>query len=94
MFNLQSKCANPGCSTPFDWHLHGRFFCLPRARSCEHGNFASSGTPSNRREQEHFWLCERCSKAFTLVYEPDCRIVLRPRWFEGHAVEIEESTTA
>ena len=93
MFNLQSNCANPECATLFDWHLHGRFFRLPRARSSENGSSPSSA-PALNHELEHFWLCERCSRSFTLVSEADCGIVLRPRWFEGRAVVIEQSTGA
>jgi len=52
-----AKCANPLCPTQFDPKADGRFFIL-RQRA---------GEPENLHRVKHYWLCHRCSEAFTLV---------------------------
>jgi len=53
-----SKCANPGCSVPFD-HRGGRFF---RFRSV----CAPHEPPANAHSVRHFWLCSNCAQTHTL----------------------------
>ena len=45
-----SKCANPSCSKLLMRLDGGRFF----------------GFPTTKKGIEHFWLCNSCSKKFTL----------------------------
>ncbi len=45
-----SKCANPNCSKLLMRMDGGRFF----------------GFPTVKKKIEHFWLCNTCSKQFTL----------------------------
>ena len=94
MFNLQSKCANPECPTLFDLQLHGKFYRFNRdpVRGTD-----SSSAPSpalGHRDIEHFWLCEPCSVAYTLTYEVDRGIQLRPRWAERPTAQHEELSVA
>jgi hypothetical protein len=72
--NLHPKCANPACPTAFHWLQGGKFF---RFRPDEAAEKSSLGTPDNVHGVRHFWLCERCSHAFTLVYEEEFGVVLK-----------------
>jgi hypothetical protein len=45
-----SKCANPNCGKALMRMDGGRFF----------------GFPTSQKTVEHFWLCSRCSKSYTL----------------------------
>ena len=60
---MVSKCANPACSEKF-LHLHeGKIFLLSPTPEVEAatGGFAPP-------LYERFWLCDRCCKAWTLVW--------------------------
>jgi hypothetical protein len=94
MFNLESKCANPGCPTLFDWQLHGKFYRFYRHHAHAHGRSLSPESTPGQRDFEHFWLCEACSMVFTLAYNQEHGIVVRPRGFERRAAEQEELTAA
>jgi len=57
-----TKCANPLCSTPFEYHLGGSFYRF------------SQGTNAPRPERNthsvvHFWLCPQCSEFYALNYD-------------------------
>jgi hypothetical protein len=67
---LHPKCANPGCPVAFHWLGGGKFF---RFRP----NQPAEESLPNTHGVKHFWLCERCSHAFTLVYERENGVVLR-----------------
>jgi len=54
---MLSKCANPKCSEQFRYLRKGQMFHL----------YTVPGAGSAASHQERFWLCERCSKAMTLV---------------------------
>jgi hypothetical protein len=57
-----SRCANPECATPFEYHLGGKFY---RFRQDEH-------VPERERNMHavvHFWLCPRCAEVFSLDYD-------------------------
>ena len=43
---------------------------------------------------KHFWLCERCSHVFTLVYEKEYGVVLKLLWPELPVAETHEELTA
>ncbi len=57
---MVSKCANPKCSKSLVRMDGGKIF----------------GFPTTAKRIEHFWLCARCNKQFTL------------RHIEGYRVEI------
>lgn len=57
-----SKCANPNCSTGFDYHLGGKFYRF-------HQNEQGPGVERNTHAVVHFWLCPRCAQTYTLDYD-------------------------
>jgi hypothetical protein len=69
---LHPKCANSACPIAFHWLAGGKFF---RFRPDEDSATGYRGT-------QHYWLCERCSHVFTLVYEEERGIVLKLRYPE------------
>ena len=83
---MVSKCANPDCSEVFRFLHEGKLFHLtpaPGVPSAEDGFVPS---PYAR-----FWLCDRCSKIMTMVWEgteakliplPPKHIVRSVRWPE------------
>jgi hypothetical protein len=62
---LHPKCANPTCPVAFDWFGGGRFFRF------------KSDSAANHHGVHHYWLCENCSRAFTLSTQGQ-EIVLKP----------------
>jgi len=74
------KCANPACPTAFNWTGGGRFFRFwPDSDSQNEG----SSVPDSQGEThgvKHYWLCERCSQVFTLVYDEQYGVVLKALW--------------
>ena len=78
--SLHPKCANPACPTAFHWSGGGRFFRfrldeVPTTRSGAAADGAS--LPHGVR---HYWLCERCCHAFTLIYDGEYGVVLEALW--------------
>lgn len=70
---MLSKCANPGCSEQFRYLHEGKLFQLAATPA-----IASSGVPFEVL-QERFWLCDRCSKSLSLVWDGNrARIVKLP----------------
>jgi len=83
--NLHPKCANPTCTSAFDWLRGGKLFRFRRdARPVPNG---CQTRRDNSHHIEHFWLCERCSRIYTLDYEPDRGILIRQLWPELPAAE-------
>ena len=68
---LSAKCANPDCTTAFDYH-EGHFFRFPKAHP-------ASEEPPNTHCVQHFWLCGKCCKHHTLVYVEGGGVVLEHR---------------
>jgi hypothetical protein len=58
---MLSKCANPDCATPSDYH-QGRYFRF-------HNGHQESEPDVKTHCVQHFWLCERCRETYTLHYE-------------------------
>lgn len=77
--SLHPKCANPACPTAFHWTGGGKFF---RFRPAPEAATTASSTDSPRGTHglRHYWLCERCSQMFTLVYDDECGVVLKALW--------------
>lgn len=61
---MVSKCANPACSKKFLYLQEGKIFHLSPTQEVKEatGCFVP-------RLDERFWLCDRCSKVMTLVWE-------------------------
>lgn len=75
--DLHPKCANPACSTAFHWLAGGKFFRF-RPDAVEEGAGQDAGRKSgNLHGVKHFWLCEPCSRVFTLVYDEGFGVSLK-----------------
>lgn len=88
------KCANPACPTAFQWAGGGKFF---RFRPDNVARGKDSSAPDSAGESQgvkHYWLCERCSQAFTLVYDEQYGVVLRTLWPELPVTEASKKVSA
>lgn len=81
------KRANPVCPTAFHWTGGGKFFRFRPDPPSQSGDNAESVSPVETRGVRHYWLCERCSQMFTLVYDAQCGVVLNVLWPELPAAE-------
>jgi hypothetical protein len=70
------KCANPECPTPFHWTGGGKFFRFRPDPVPISGNSSAPEWVRGIHGVRHYWLCERCSHAFTLVYSGESGVVL------------------
>lgn len=77
--NLSPKCANPACPIAFHWLGGGKFFRFRPDGKVENSG-RCTGTRGNLHGVKHFWLCEHCSRVFTLVYQEPVGVVLKLRW--------------
>jgi len=73
------KCANPACPASFHWLAGGRFFRFRPEEASLSDNQSKEDSPTGQQGVKHYWLCERCSHLFTLVYEQEQGVVLKPR---------------
>ncbi|MGA8222391.1 MAG: hypothetical protein WB780_12110 [Candidatus Acidiferrales bacterium] len=84
--NQKPKCANPACPTTFHWVGGGKFFRFrvhPASSQAGAPDAQVAGGPHNVK---HYWLCERCSHIFTLVFDEKDGVVLTlPELPIGHA---------
>jgi hypothetical protein len=55
-----SRCKNPKCQAPFEFRK-GRLFRFRQSASEKPSATRSHGV-------KHFWLCDKCSKIYTLEY--------------------------
>src|SRR5437879_3523816 len=83
------KCANPACPTAFHWTGGGKFFRFRPDPVPASGSDATADSPHGIHDVRHYWLCERCSHVFTLVYEEAYGVTLNVLWpelpvAEGH----------
>ena len=83
------KCANPACPTAFHWTGGGKFFRFRPDPVPASGSDATADSPHGIHDVRHYWLCERCSHVFTLVYEEAYGVTLKVLWpelpvAEGH----------
>ena len=75
------KCANPACPTAFHWTGGGKFFRF-RPDPGPADTKSPTDSPSGIHGVRHYWLCERCSQALTLVYCEEFGVVLKALWAE------------
>ncbi len=76
------KCANPACPTAFHWTGGGKFFQFRPDPVSASASDSAADSPGGIHGVRHYWLCERCSHAFTLVYEEGYGVVLKLLWPE------------
>jgi len=77
-----AKCANAACSEAFEYHSGGSFFRFSRGNADPSPSDGISTEPGNAHGVEHYWLCPRCAKLYTLVYVEGAGVVLKPLWTE------------
>jgi len=68
---MLSNCANPDCGAAFDYG-HGRFFRFRQS-------LPDSASARNSHAVQHYWLCDACSKTYTLDYRAAIGVLLSPR---------------
>ncbi len=64
-----STCANPACQALFDYR-QGELFRF-------HKSHRPDERPPNTHSVQHFWLCGKCSKLYTLVYSEELGVFLQ-----------------
>jgi len=74
------KCANPACPTAFRWTGGGKFFRFRPEPAFACGSDSAVDSPSGTHGVRHYWLCNSCSHAFTLVYDDQCGVILKVLW--------------
>jgi hypothetical protein len=80
--SLHPKCANFTCDSAFDWTAGGKFFRFQRTPSHTEFPAVDSDRFNNHHKVEHFWLCERCCRIYTLDYQPGLGVSIRLLWPE------------
>jgi len=86
----EPKCANPACPAAFHWTVGGKFFRFrPDPVPASESN-STTDTPCGIHGVRHYWLCERCSHVFTLVYEEGYGVVLRHRLWLPAGLGLQE----
>jgi len=88
------KCANPACPTAFHWTGGGKFFRFRPDPVSANGNNSIADSSGGIHGVRHYWLCERCSHAFTLVYDEGYGVTLKLLWSELPAGETHNELSA
>jgi hypothetical protein len=78
---MVSKCANPNCSTPFQYFREGKLFQVEIDGAGEIRPTGPQLVSSSRKTPrlEYFWLCGRCSNSMTLRLEQGKGVRAVPR---------------
>jgi hypothetical protein len=87
------KCANPACPTAFHWLGGGKFFRF-RPSEMDEVTDRMPDAPKDLHNVKHLWLCERCSRIFTLVHDAPHGIVLHLRCSELPLTEARKQLSA
>jgi hypothetical protein len=88
------KCANPACPTGFHWTGGGKFFRFRPDPVPTNGINPTADSPGGIHGVRHYWLCERCSRVFTLVYDEEYGVTLKLIWPELAAGETDHELSA
>ena len=88
------KCANPACPTAFHWTGGGKFFRFRPDPVSATGSNPTADLPGGIHGVRHYWLCERCSHVFTLVYGEECGVTLKLIWSDLAAGETHKELSA
>jgi hypothetical protein len=93
-FVLIAKCANGACSRAFDHLAGGMFFRFVRETHASFLADTAAHGVGNLHHAEHYWLCEKCLKAYTLIYIDGAGVVLKPRFAEFQVAQILKNVVA
>jgi hypothetical protein len=66
------NCANPDCAKPFAYRK-GRLFRF-------HESHPRGEKPAGTHSVRHFWLCELCSRTYTLEYRKGRSVLIEKGW--------------
>jgi hypothetical protein len=76
---MVSKCANPACSTPFQYMREGKLFRFEDLETlADRSRPHLVGERKTARRTEHFWLCGPCSLTVTVSFDSQRGIVVVP----------------
>jgi hypothetical protein len=89
-----AKCANPACSESFEFHVGGIFFRFSKRNAKPSLDDETMGGIGNVHDVEHFWLCPRCARIYTLVYGEGAGVILKPLWMEQPIAQILKKVVA
>jgi hypothetical protein len=65
---MSPNCANPDCGKPYT-NRKGRLFRF-------HEGYPTGKKPVGVHSVRHFWLCELCSRTYSLVYRNGrCKLI-------------------
>lgn len=78
--SITPKCANPACPGVFTWRAGGKFFRF-RSLECASDDADCQKTAGNSscHGVKHYWLCEICSRTYTLVHCEEHGVVVKLR---------------
>lgn len=88
------KCANPACPTAFQWTEGGKFFRFKPDAGSQTRSSSAVDSACEIHGVKHYWLCERCSQVFTLVYDDQYGVVLKALWPELPAMGTSKKAPA
>jgi hypothetical protein len=75
--NLSPKCANPACPTAFHWLGGGKFFRFRPESEAEQTNSKALQVAANLHGVTHYWLCDRCARVLSLLYDKNLGVVVK-----------------
>ena len=87
------KCANPVCPTAFHWTVGGKFLRFRPDPATAWERNTTADPPTGIDGAKHYWLCENCSRVYTLVHDQERGVVLKLLWPELPAVEAGKELT-
>jgi hypothetical protein len=88
------KCANWACATAFHWTGGGKFFRFRPDPVSANACNARVDSPRGVHGVRHYWLCEGCSRVFSLAYEEGYGVMLKVLWTELPAGETHKALSA
>ena len=81
---MLTKCANPACSATFRYLHDGRLFLIESADEMAGAEPPGSvGAVRKVRALRHYWLCDKCCRTMTIVFDREHTVRVVP--IEGPA---------
>jgi hypothetical protein len=86
---MLSKCARPGCSTPFRYLHEGKLYLIDRkAASAGRKSPADLKYAGKSRPLEYVWLCSSCCSDLTIQVDDDHGVrVVRKREAQNGSIQ-------